>query len=208
MSDIARAQAEWVSALMDGELREEEFSRAIDYLEDSASARQTWDTYHLVGEVLRSGRRGMQAHDVAFIDRLRAELTSAAHDEKAFGHDKSGVEITRGSHAPAVNDSWWRRVVGIASIAVLGVVVWQVALWIDPGSSSGSAPALAQLPSHAGGVVASSEPTASSNNDAPVMLRDPQLDALLAAHRQHGGVSALQMPAGFLRNATFTETSR
>jgi len=41
-----------------------------------------------------------------------------------------------------------------------------------------------------------------------VMLRDPQLDALLAAHRQHGGVTALQMPAGFLRNATFNEASR
>jgi sigma-E factor negative regulatory protein RseA len=37
------------------------------------------------------------------------------------------------------------------------------------------------------------------------MLRDPQLDALLAAHRQFGGTSALQMPSGFLRNATYTE---
>jgi len=35
------------------------------------------------------------------------------------------------------------------------------------------------------------------------MLRDAQLDALLAAHRQLGGGSALQMSSGFLRNATF-----
>ncbi|MHB8949586.1 MAG: sigma-E factor negative regulatory protein, partial [Rhodoferax sp.] len=35
------------------------------------------------------------------------------------------------------------------------------------------------------------------------MIRDPQLDALLAAHKQFGGTSALQGPAGFLRNATF-----
>ncbi len=36
------------------------------------------------------------------------------------------------------------------------------------------------------------------------MIRDPRLDELLAAHRQLGNsTSALQMPAGFLRNATF-----
>jgi len=40
------------------------------------------------------------------------------------------------------------------------------------------------------------------------MIRDPQLDALLAAHRQFGGTSALQMPAGFLRRATFEEGPR
>jgi sigma-E factor negative regulatory protein RseA len=36
------------------------------------------------------------------------------------------------------------------------------------------------------------------------MIRDPRLDEMLAAHRQlGGGASALQTPAGFLRNATF-----
>jgi len=42
----------------------------------------------------------------------------------------------------------------------------------------------------------------------PVMLRDPRLDELLQAHKQFGSTSALQMPAGFLRNATFEEPSR
>jgi sigma-E factor negative regulatory protein RseA len=39
---------------------------------------------------------------------------------------------------------------------------------------------------------------------AGAMLRNPQLDALIAAHNQAGGTSALQMPSGFLRSATFT----
>jgi sigma-E factor negative regulatory protein RseA len=30
----------------------------------------------------------------------------------------------------------------------------------------------------------------------------------MAAHRQFGGASALQMPAGFLRNATFEGPAR
>lgn len=34
------------------------------------------------------------------------------------------------------------------------------------------------------------------------VLRDARLEELLAEHRQYGGMSALQMPAGFLRNAT------
>jgi sigma-E factor negative regulatory protein RseA len=43
---------------------------------------------------------------------------------------------------------------------------------------------------------------------AGVILRDPQLDAFLQAHRDAGGPSALQMPAGFLRNATFEGPAR
>jgi sigma-E factor negative regulatory protein RseA len=35
------------------------------------------------------------------------------------------------------------------------------------------------------------------------VLRDPRLEQLLAEHRQFGGMSALQAPAGFLRNATY-----
>jgi sigma-E factor negative regulatory protein RseA len=35
------------------------------------------------------------------------------------------------------------------------------------------------------------------------MIRNPEVDALLAQHRQHGGMSALQAPVGFLRTATY-----
>ena len=42
-----------------------------------------------------------------------------------------------------------------------------------------------------------------------VMIRDPRLDEMLAAHRQlGGGASALQSPAGMLRNATFEGPAR
>ena len=50
--------------------------------------------------------------------------------------------------------------------------------------------------------------TAAPGAESPVMLRDPRLDELLAAHRQFGGTSALQMPTGFLRNATFEPSDR
>jgi sigma-E factor negative regulatory protein RseA len=43
---------------------------------------------------------------------------------------------------------------------------------------------------------------------APVMLRDPRLDELLAEHRQAVGVTALGGSTGFLRNATFEGVER
>ncbi|MEY3123908.1 MAG: hypothetical protein RLZZ573_428, partial [Pseudomonadota bacterium] len=47
-----------------------------------------------------------------------------------------------------------------------------------------------------------------SSTAPEVMIRDPRLDALMAAHRELGGHSALQMPAGFLRNATYDGSGR
>ena len=46
------------------------------------------------------------------------------------------------------------------------------------------------------------------NEGQQVMIRDPRLDELLAAHNQFGSTSALQMPAGFLRNDNFSTPSR
>ena len=63
----------------------------------------------------------------------------------------------------------------------------------------------------AGTSIASGAPVvavADAEGGAQVMLRDPRLDELLAAHKQFGSTTALQMPAGFLRNATFETPSR
>jgi sigma-E factor negative regulatory protein RseA len=49
---------------------------------------------------------------------------------------------------------------------------------------------------------------AAATEDQTVMVRNPELDALMAAHQQLGGHSAFQMPSGFLRNATFERQQR
>ena len=41
-----------------------------------------------------------------------------------------------------------------------------------------------------------------------IMIRDARLDAILLAHRQFGGISALSMPAGFVRSAVLEESVR
>jgi sigma-E factor negative regulatory protein RseA len=47
-----------------------------------------------------------------------------------------------------------------------------------------------------------------ANVDAPVMIRDPQLDAMLAAHRNFAGASALQMAPAFVHSANYEEVGR
>ena len=92
----------------------------------------------------------------------------------------------------------WKLVAGLASLSAVAFVGWG---WVGglntaPPISLATAPA---APASAV-VVAAEQPQ--------IMIRDPRLDELLTAHKQFGGTSALQMPAGFLRNATFEVPNR
>mgnify|MGYP001756961603 FL=1 len=94
---------------------------------------------------------------------------------------------------PVAANGAWRWMAGASLMVLLGVV--SVGLWRTdvsaPTAQMASGPAAVQ---GAEGVA--------------VMLRDPELDALMAAHQQMGGHSAWQMPSGFLRNATFERPGR
>ena len=87
---------------------------------------------------------------------------------------------------------------GLASLAAVVAVSWT--LIENVSSPVGGGPQLALV----------SSPATTSPTGAVVVqtaqgqvLRDARLEELLAEHRQYGGMSALQMPAGFLRNATY-----
>lgn len=204
MSDKLLHNAELVSALLDGELRGQEFVGALGYLADSEAAQADWDTYHLVGELMRAPGTPVQSHDPAFLQRLRREITSCAIENIAVYTDNERASSQNTLKNPAANDPWWRRVAGLASVALVGVLAWQGYVWLAADGVGGHGAQLAQRPVQP--VLVATE---SAQGDASaVMLRDPQLDALLAAHRQLGGASALQTPSGFLRNATFSEGSR
>jgi sigma-E factor negative regulatory protein RseA len=82
------------------------------------------------------------------------------------------------------------------------------------GASTAIAPALASVAAPGAatdGPLKSAEELAiiaSAVPNAQRMIRDPELDALLVAHGAMGGNSALQLPSGFLRNATFERPAR
>lgn len=199
-----------VSLLADGQLQGEDFGRTVVQLAQSPEARQAWDSYHLIGEVMRHGAQQARAHDAAFVLRLRHKI--AQEDIKTIAVSETEISATGqfSSRIKVANDAHWRRVVGLASVALVGVLAWQGYRFAAPETQGNDAAQLVQVQPRAGvSAPAVALPVLqASTGGTELMLRDPRLDAMLAAHRQFGGNSALQMPSGFLRNATFEEGKR
>lgn len=204
---------ELVSALADGQLRGDEFARALDCLGAKDDARLTWHAYHLVGDVLRSGEAMVGASDAEFLARLKSGLQresalapSAIALEQMDGMAIPPVNDVKGISQKAANESrfHWKMLAAIMSLAVALVLGWQ---GVSGSGEPGGTPQLAQMPAQLGKPEAGLQAPV-EHGESPVMIRDAQLDALLAAHKQFGGTSAFQVPTGFLRNATFEGASR
>lgn len=203
---------ELLSALADGQLHGEEFARTVEWAGDAEEGRRTWHAYHVVRDVLRSGEAMESSRDAAFMQRLKLGLQQeASHVPRANAHDSivddeisSEVRNLKRSNIEGANEAVfrWKLLAGLASLAAVSVIGWQaVGGWGDQREASQLAQVQIESPDVAlQQAVVGGEPQ--------VMIRDPQLDALLTAHRQFGGTSALQMPAGFLRNATFEGAAR
>lgn len=208
-----------VSALADGQLQGEEFARVIDALCAQDELRARWQTYHLVGDVLRSGQHPPCSDTGLFVARLRQRLAaeSAMAPRAQAGVARQPVSgRVEAANQPVFR---WKLVAGLASLAAAAAIGWN---WV--GSVGGAVPAGAQLAQQqppqndpgAASVLAASQSSSRAATPtrvvigtvgAPqVMLRDARLDEMLAAHQQAGGAS--QMPSGFLRNATFEGPSR
>ncbi len=207
---------EAMSALADGQLRGDAFATALAAATHDSAAEEAWHCYHLIGDALRSPdmARGRQ-HDAAFLARLRTRLADepvpAAAEVGtvliANNADTALGAVPFDTEKEAANDQVWRwkMVAGLASMAAVGVLAWSAgsSLW----NTAPQAAVLAQWPAATGGGAAAQAPILVASPNGAV-LRDPRLDDMLAAHRQLGGSNALQMPAGFLRNATFEGAAR
>ena len=203
---------ELLSALVDGELHGEGFARTVEWAGDAEDGRLTWHAYQVVGNVLRSGDAMVSDRDAAFMEKLKLGLQHETPriprlitpDLIANGAIPTKAGSLNSSNVEGANDTLfrWKLLAGVASLAMVSVIGWQV---VSGSDNQQGASQLAQAQTEKTDVAALQV----ASDDAPqVMIRDPQLDALLAAHRQFGGTSALQMPAGFLRNATFEGAAR
>ena len=214
--DKTRIHRQQISELADGRLRGEAFVQAVEAAVSDDDARATWHAYHLVGDTLRSSdlaRCDVKNH---FMARLQARLkTEDASTASAMAMSVVAVELAARAQTgvqpraqfdrtaePANAAVYrWRMVAALASVAAVSVLGWSLLR----GGADDATPALASV------VPASAPPSLSAapdQNPPAVMIRDANLDALLAAHKQFGGTSALQAPAGFLRNATFDGAGR
>lgn len=225
-------QREYLSALADGELQGAPCTQTLAFAA-SDEGRELWAVYHLVGDTLRSnelarhGRKDVLAAVRA--EMSRAPLSAAAaqpHQAPLQLQPGALAQVAAPAQTQAANGAVfrWKMVAGFASLAAVSVLGWNMALVAGGGTGAAATVATAPAPVSASVQVAAravpspvvpvattaSAPaavatlTAQANAPAePVMLRDPRLDELVAAHSHYHGANNLQMPAGFLRNATF-----
>lgn len=202
----AQNQQEKLSALADGELYDDEWAQTLDFAA-TEQGRETWQLYQLVGDVLRSPELARHSHDDgAFLARLRQGLAQETTPVSAPIVPPLQARTVVPAPIPATfkpataaNDSVfrWKLLAGIASLATVATLAWST--WSNSNTPAGQQWA----------TIAPSAVTATAANPAaPVMLRDPRLDELVAAHQQFHGPSALQLPANFLRNANFESPKR
>lgn len=217
---------ERLSALADGELDGEEAARLMaEPAHESGGLHATWQTYHLIGDVLRGGEQTAVHASAGFLSRLQGRL---AQEEPLVAVRPvpslpvAEPVVVQHVAEPANDASFrWKMVAGCASFAAVAALAWSVvggAGSVAPQPQLAAAPApsiqaAADQPAVAALTAASQiveQPVTLASGEAQVMLRDARLDELLAAHKQAGGSSALQMPvpAGLLRSATFTAPDR
>jgi sigma-E factor negative regulatory protein RseA len=213
---------EQVSALADGHLQGEDFARAIDAVCAEDDARGAWRSYHLVGDILRSGAHTPCSDTDAFLTRFQQRLAAEpVAATPVLAPVTAAKVITLQRRADAANEPVfrWKLVAGAASLVAVAAISWTL-VGNGAGFSSPGPQIAAQQQPAANSVLAaaannSSSPAAQTltptrvvvgGGTPQVMLRDPRLDQLLEAHQQAGGAS--QMPSGFLRNATFEGPTR
>ena len=221
---------EQISALADGELQGDEFTAVVSRLAAESDLRTAWQSYHLVGDVLRAGTHAPCSDSTMFLARFqqrlsqdRIVLTTPAQRPGALPMPTQ-IQTKFPNRIEAANEPAfrWKLVAGAASLAAAAAIGWS---WVGTNiTPAGPQLAQQQQRSQTAPVVAvanmattTAVPSPSltplfstrvmvGNGNPQVMLRDPRLDELLEAHRQAGGAS--QMPSGFLRNATFEAPSR
>jgi sigma-E factor negative regulatory protein RseA len=196
---------EMMSAMADGRLEGEAWAQGMELAAADESAREAWHTYHLIGDVLRSSELAAGTPAQVFLSRLQVRLQQEsipAFQARALVPPQPSSEVLpQRATVPAANDSsfQWKLVAGFASVAAIGAIVWSAAL--TTGRQDAGQLAAASMPS------VTADGTVLAGSERGVMIRDPRLDELMAAHRQLGG-AALVAPAGYLRNAAFDGQGR
>lgn len=202
----AQTLREQLSALMDGECSAPETAQLTQVLATSDDWQHTWRQYEAVGYALRAhvpavGASVPHQSPTDFVNGVMARLQSDVPPAAATPQQPR-QPVQPPLHA--ANDALfrWKMAASVATMAAVLSVAWQVGGVAEPVSAT-----LATAPAP---VVASAAAPQwqQVQTQQGTMLRDEELERLMAAHRQYGGMTALQMPAGFLRTATFDASIR
>lgn len=206
----ADSHAECLSALCDGDISATELEALMN--EPAHVLCERWHAYQVIGSVLRGDEPVVAARASAdFLSGVRAGLAAEVMPAPALS---PAPLASVASASPAANDSIfrWKLVAGLASVAAVAAVGWNVLL-TAPGAAMPAAQLARSADPAASPVLVTTAATEAGqtvlvDTRQGRLIRDVGLERLLAEHRQHGGMSALQNPTGFIRNATYDADAR
>ncbi len=198
---------EWLSALADGELDEGQVEQLLanDSLDDTLSAK--WASYHVIGDALRGQTDALFATESgALLAAVRGHMTlpdevalptsgRASVEQEGFAVESVGV------HSANDANFRWKMTAAVASMAAVLAVGWNV-MSVMTESEAVQQPGVTMAERLLAPSVGNVAAPVLVKTEIGAMIRDPELERLLSEHRSYGGVSSLQMPAGFLRSAT------
>ena len=221
---------ELLSALADGEISQADCADALLLLGGSPQAASQWDTYHLIGDALRSAQASsgdqVWGADAEFVQRLGLRLASekiapvetpfAVADTPAAPAKADALNTLAAMSAETPSDFRQTLPDAVGTVNPLffkdaandGTFRWKL---LAGFACMGTVAALAWNLVGSGaldGVGQLAQLDASGTQQIVVgspqgpVVRDARLQELLAAHRQMGGTS-LPVPSGFVRNANF-----
>lgn len=203
MDQSTLAPDEVLSAFVDGYLGPDQSAEVVQRLVGDPDGRDTWHTYHVIGDVLRDRSLAPTAKELEFAQRLHEKI-AAQSPLMPLGRaqEAQSAEVAHGHRLQSANQDRfnWKMVAGLAALGLGVLMAFGVR---ENGQILQSERMAAQ-----DAVTNPGTSVAVASGEEGVMLRNPELDALLTAHQQMGGHSALQMPSGFLRNATFDRSGR
>jgi sigma-E factor negative regulatory protein RseA len=213
MTNASNPLHESISALADGELEAGAQAQVLGALMSDPEAQSTWHAYHVVGDVLRSGELAPSVSEVAFLERVQAAVANETgfpdiHVATHLAAEPLQARVVRDAANASVFR--WKALASVACVSLVAVLAWNLGKPALDGATvqAQSAPPAETLVTQIPATAPIPTEGQSQEVTAQGMLRDAELDALLAAHQQFGGHSALQTPSGFLRNATYERPAR
>ena len=215
----------WLSELADGEAGQadqaglDKAQAACQAWRSSAEMRQTWHSYHLIGDVLRSEELARSAnHDAEFLARLReklaeepvvmapmperpAELADPASSDTVVADNVVRAQPGRENANLGRRRQAWLAPAAAAAGFVLVAGVLVVTRLSAPGADVGGAIQASGSGSGNANLTLATAPAVPSASSAGVaMIRDARLDAYLQAHQSVRGGSAAAVPGAGLRS--------
>ncbi|MBA3623555.1 MAG: sigma-E factor negative regulatory protein [Methylibium sp.] len=204
-----------LSALADGQADAALAASLSVAWRDEPGVRERWHAYHLIGDVLRSDDLAACGHDAAFLQRLRSQLERepvvlAPSTVRPFAETatvnraRAGGGLLRRWATPAAVAAGFVAVAGVLTVTRMPIAPDAAGPQLAQATPSLAVPG---VPGLVGPVAVVDTAPEREESVGGVLIRDARLDQYLTAHKQFGGSSALGVPSGFLRSATFERPS-